>query len=212
MNIIITGSSRGLGASIAKEWCKRKPNNFYYGISKWNDYDVSNYEQMREYYNNRFDGDNVTALVNNAGIIKLGSILELSKEDWEEQINTNLNGVFYNCKGYASFCIRNKIPGKIINIASTAGQGARPGRSAYSSSKAAVINFSLSIAEELKQYGIKVYCVCPGAIDTDMRHYINPDDDFDSMMKPDQLASFICDLIENDKYLHSQVLTIKNIN
>jgi 3-oxoacyl-[acyl-carrier protein] reductase len=152
------------------------------------------------------------ALINNAGIIKLGTIMELSYDDWMKQINTNLNGVFNCSKAYIENCIRcGFLRAKIINIASTAGLGARPGYSAYSASKAAVINFSLSISEELKQYGIKVYCVCPGAVDTSLRHKINPDDDFDNMMKPIEVGKFVCDLIDKGDYLDNQVLKVLKV-
>lgn len=203
-SIIITGSNRGLGKAVAKESSKR--GYFYYPICRWNDVDVTNFEVLNDYYNGIMDIPE--ALVNNAGIFLGGSILEMNCKDWQEVININLNGVFNNTKLYVEKCIRNNYQGKIINIASTAGLGARPGRSAYAASKAAVINFSLSIAEELKSYGIKVYCLCPGAFDSDMRRQIAPDDDFENMLKPNILASFIMDIIQNGKFLDGQVVKL----
>lgn len=205
-SIIVTGSSRGIGSAIAKKWCMLDRDNYYYGISRWNEYDVTN----KDVLTNLLDSleNKPIALVNNAGIIETGSIIELTYESWTKQFDVNVHGVFNCSKAYINFCIANKIKGKIINIASTAGLGARAGRSAYSATKAAIINFSLSMAEELKNYGIKVYCVCPGAIDTDMRHYINPDDDFENMLKPLDIANFVCNLINNGNYLDNQVLKV----
>ncbi len=205
-SIIVTGSSRGIGSAIAKKWCMNHRDNFYYGISRWNEFDVSKKDVLDNLLNSI--EDNPIALVNNAGIIDMGSIVELSYESWTRQFDVNVHGVFNCSKAYVNFCIAKKIKGKIINIASTAGLSARPGRSAYSATKAAIINFSLSMAEELRDYGIKVYCVCPGAIDTDMRRYINPDDDFENMLKPSDIADFVCDLINDGKHLDNQILKV----
>jgi 3-oxoacyl-[acyl-carrier protein] reductase len=62
------------------------------------------------------------------------------------------------------------------------------------------------MAEELRPYGIKVYCVAPGACATDMRKVIAPDDDFDSMMKPEELARLIVDLVEGGEMLDGQII------
>ena len=213
-NIIVTGSSKGIGKAISSEWCKRGNENFYYAISRWNCFDVTDFVAINQVINNFYDedvkdGKFPLALVNNAAIIETGTILEIDYNSWVNQFNTNVHGVFNCAKSYIQLCISKKQPGKIINIASTAGLGARPGRSAYAATKAAIINFSLSLAEELKPYNIKVYCVCPGAVDTDMRHYIAPDDDFESMMKPGEIGKFVCDLIEDGKYLDNQILIVK---
>jgi 3-oxoacyl-[acyl-carrier protein] reductase len=215
-SIIITGASRGIGLEIAERWNKINGNRdgklkLHWEINRGINTDVTNYENMeniiRYFFNNK--NDMPIALINNAGIIELGNILELSTESWKKQFDVNINGMFNCSKAYVEACIKNKVKGKIINICSTAGLGARPGYSAYAASKAAAINFSLSLSKELKQYGIKVYCVCPGAVDTDMRHYINPDDDFENMMKPYDVANFVIDLIEDGEYLDGQILEVK---
>lgn len=211
-NIIITGSNRGIGNAIAKEWAKRNNDNCYYGFTRWNHLDVTDINSIKHFFKilkNTIDYQEPIALINNAAIVESGTILELSNESWQNQFNINVNGVFNCCKEYIKFCIENNIKGKIFNIASTAGLGGRPGRAAYAATKAAIINFSFSLAEELKLYEIKVYIVCPGAVDTDMRHYLVPDDNFDNMMKPDEVGTFVCDLIEDGKYLDNQILEVK---
>ncbi len=201
MKVIVTGSERGIGKEIARELCSR--GHYYYGFSRWHDIDVSDYECIKEAFDGLAD-EPPEALINNAGIVELGSVLELTPEAWQRQFDVNLNGVFYCSKEYAR--IAKDRGGKIINIASTAGLGARPGRSAYSASKAAVINFSLSIAEELRPYGIKVYCIAPGACATDLRRQIAPDDDFRNMMQPEELAKFVVDIAEGGEMLDGQVI------
>ena len=204
MHAIVTGSERGIGKAIARELCKR--GHYYYGFSRFNDVDVSDPEIVRKAFDEleRFPPE---ALINNAGVVEMGGVLELTPEAWRRQFAVNLDGVFYCTREYVR--IAKERGGKIINIASTAGLGPRPGRSAYSASKAAVINFSLSMSEELRPYGIKVYCVAPGACATDMRRIIAPDDDFETMMKPEDLAQFVVDLVEGGDVLDGQVIQVR---
>lgn len=201
MKAIITGSSRGIGKEIAREFCAR--GHFYYGFSRWNDIDVTDYECIRQAFEELKDNP-PDVLVNNAGIVEMGSVLELTPEAWKRQFDVNINAVFYTTKEYVR--IAKDRGGKIINIASTAGISARPGRSAYAASKASLINFSLSMAEELASYGIKVYCIAPGACNTDMRRKIAPDDDFENMMQPQQVAKLVVDIAEGGEMLDGQVI------
>jgi len=211
-NIIITGSSRGIGAATAKEWCKRGEKNLYYQISRWSDFDISDFKQFEEFMKDFYNFSEEyypIALINNAAIAVQGSILETDMNIVKKQFNINFNAIVNTTKEYTKFCINKKIKGKIINIASTAGLGARPGRAIYAATKAALINFSLSMSEELKPYGIKIYIVCPGAVNTDMRHELEPDDDFKNMLQPHEVGKFICNLIESDNFLNGQILEVK---
>ena len=81
--------------------------------------------------------------------------------------------------------------GKVVNIASTAGLSARPGWSAYAASKAGVVNFSLTMAEELRVYGIKVFCICPGRTATDLRRKLAPNEDPTTIMQPDAVVNAV---------------------
>ena len=204
MKAIVTGSERGIGKEIARELCRR--GHYYYGFSRWNNIDVTDYACIQNAFNELAENP-PEVLINNAGIIELGSILEITPEAWKWQFDVNMNGVFYCTKEYVR--IAKNTGGKIINIASTAGIGARPGRSVYAASKAAVISFSLSMAEELRPYGIKVYCIAPGACNTDLRKQIAPDDDFENMMQPEELARFIVNIAEDGYMLDNQVIITK---
>ncbi len=203
MRVIVTGSERGIGKAIARELCRR--GHGYYAFSRFYDIDVSSYESVRQAFDEFADAP-VDVLINNAGVVEMGTVLELTPERWRRQFATNLDGVFYCTREYVRIVKDRGQGGKIINIASTAGLGARPGRSAYAASKAAVINFSLSMSEELKPYGIKVYCIAPGACATDMRRTIAPDDDFKSMMQPHELARLVVDIAEHGDMLDGQVI------
>jgi len=107
----------------------------------------------------------IDVLVNNAGIVRVGSVTETSQEEWDLVLAVNLKSVY--------LCSRHVLPvmveaglGTIVNIASVAGVGGPPGLAAYSASKAGVINLTRQMAKEYGPSGIRVNCVLPGTIPT----------------------------------------------
>ncbi|MDI6804740.1 MAG: 3-oxoacyl-ACP reductase FabG [Bacteroidota bacterium] len=109
----------------------------------------------------------VDILVNNAGVWTEGSVEYLEEETWNETINVNLKGTFNMCKAVVPVMKKNKY-GRIINIASTAGQRGEAHHSHYAASKGGVIAFTKSLGVELIRSGIWVNCVAPGWVVTDM--------------------------------------------
>jgi len=109
----------------------------------------------------------IDILVNNAGIWTYGAIGKMRKKTWDETIRVNLTGVFNVTNAVVPY-FRKKGCGKIINVASTAGQRGEPFHSHYAATKGGVIAFTRSIAVELAPEGIMVNCVAPGWVDTDM--------------------------------------------
>lgn len=107
----------------------------------------------------------IDILVNNAGIWRPAPLRQMTEAQWDETIDVNLKGVFLFCKAVLPAM---KKGGKIINIASTAGQRGEAGYSHYAASKGAVIAFSKSIAAELAPLGVQVNCIAPGWVFTDM--------------------------------------------
>lgn len=110
----------------------------------------------------RLDG-----LVNNAGIITRGTILETSDQDWERTFDINLRAIFYTCRRAIAF-MRENGGGSIVNISSTWGVYPGPSHAAYCASKAAVATFSKCLGRDHAADGIRVNAVCPGEIDTPM--------------------------------------------
>src|SRR5437867_2129956 len=106
-------------------------------------------------------------LVNNHGIWKDGPIATLTEEEWDETLDVNLKAVFL-CTKPAVAVMRRQGSGRIINIASTAGQRGEAEHSHYAASKGGIIAFTKSLGPELCRYGILVNCVAPGWVDTDM--------------------------------------------
>jgi len=111
----------------------------------------------------------IEILVNNAGIWKYAAIDQMSEEQLRETIEVNLNGTFYPIIACVPYMIKQRW-GNIINISSTAGQRGEPYHSHYSASKGAIISLTKSLAVELAPYNIRVNCVAPGWVDTDMSH------------------------------------------
>ena len=123
---------------------------------------------------------NISILVNNAGITKDNLLLRLSDEDWEEVINTNLNGVFRVTR----LVIKNMVKqrwGRVINISSISGIMGNSGQTNYSASKAGLDGFTRSLAKELGSRNITVNSVAPGFIETDMTQGIIAEDIVDKI-------------------------------
>ena len=111
-------------------------------------------------------------LVNNAGVIRVRSLLELTPEDWDYINNVNARGLFFALQAGARQMtgqtqVNGRPAGKIINIASIAGRGGRPMLAAYAASKAAVISITQSAALALAPK-LTVNAICPGVVDTEM--------------------------------------------
>ena len=109
----------------------------------------------------------IDILVNCAGVLKTIPFLELTSEEWDRQLGTNLRGAFLVSQAAARH-MAGRRSGRIINIASDSGVAAFPGEAAYGASKAALIALTRAIALELGPYGIRCNAVCPGAIRTPM--------------------------------------------
>lgn len=88
-------------------------------------------------------------------------------------------------------------PAKVVNIASTAGITSRPGWLAYASSKAAVVQFSTTLADELAGTGIKVYTISPGRTATELRRVLAPEEDPSTIMQPERVAEVIATLLSD---------------
>jgi 3-oxoacyl-[acyl-carrier protein] reductase len=117
----------------------------------------------------------IDVLVNNAGITQDTLLLRMKLEQWQGVIDLNLTGVFLCTKAVSKIMLKQR-SGRIINIASVAGQMGNPGQANYSAAKAGVIGFTKTVAKELANRGITVNAVAPGFIETDMTHDLKSDD------------------------------------
>jgi len=113
--------------------------------------------------------------VNNAGITRDTLLLRMKLEDWQAVIDLNLTGVFLCTKAASKIMLKQR-SGRIINIASVAGQMGNPGQANYSAAKAGVIGFTKTVAKELASRAITVNAVAPGFITTDMTKNVKSDE------------------------------------
>jgi 3-oxoacyl-[acyl-carrier protein] reductase len=138
--------------------------------------DVSQNEQVEQLFNQTLEKwGRLDVLVNNAGITRDTLLLRMKLEDWQAVINLNLTGVFLCTKAATKTMLKQR-SGRIINIASVAGQMGNPGQANYSAAKAGVIGFTKTVAKELASRGITVNAIAPGFITTDMTHDVQSDE------------------------------------
>lgn len=186
--VVITGSSSGLGKQMAYAFAKQGANLVLLArrieklnelsqeikalgvdalaikcdVTKPNEIDESA-KKVKEYYGK------VDILVNCAGSAKNNGVLNMTDEEWNFTIDTDLNSVFYVTRAYANIMKENNY-GRIINIASIYGMVGNTALDtvAYHSSKGGVINFTRAVAAELAKYNITCNAICPGYFETEL--------------------------------------------
>lgn len=219
MVCLITGSSRGLGRSIALAFGKRGHRVVIHYRDKKSEAeavasqikesmvlkaDVKNSNEVKSLVNEvvkQWGG--IDVLVNNAGITKEALLLKTSEKNFDEVIEINLKGTFNFICAAAPYMV-NKNSGHIISISSFAGLKGKAGLSAYSASKAGLIGLTMSAAQELIEHNIMVNAVLPGYMLTDMGIESNEkakelalnDSLIKSFSDPNNVAEFICCLSE----------------
>ncbi len=188
---IITGSSRGIGRSIAEKLASlgadviitstkqevsqevAKEISEKFGVkSKGFALNVANFEEFSKVIDETVkEFGKIDILVNNAGITKDTLLMRMKEEDWDAVIDTNLKGVFNGCKAVIKYMLKQQY-GKIINISSVVGLMGNAGQVNYSASKAGVIGITKSLAKEVASRNINVNAVAPGYIETDMTNVL----------------------------------------
>ena len=183
---LVTGGARGIGAEIcralAKEgWSLRinyhKSKGAAHALAEETggmalEADVRDFLQVSRMFS---EAGPVNLLVNNAGLGAYGLFTEMSIQRWKDLFATNVDGVFHCSQCALPHMIREK-RGGIINIASVWGITGASCEGAYAATKAAVIGLTKSLAKELGPSGIRVNCVAPGAVDTEMLGELSPGD------------------------------------
>jgi NADP-dependent 3-hydroxy acid dehydrogenase YdfG len=129
----------------------------------------------------------VDILVNAAGLGIFGPVVDFSDEDYEIIIETNLRGIFFACRFVLPSMIERK-RGHIINIASIAGKVGSANRAVYCASKFGVVGFTESLAEEVRQYGIRASVICPGSTNTRFSSGETSGKSKDRMLRPEDVA------------------------
>ncbi|KGR79817.1 3-ketoacyl-ACP reductase [Ureibacillus manganicus] len=131
-------------------------------------------------------------LINNAGIAKFGTILEMDPEEWKKMIDVNLMGTYYVTRSVLPQLIE-KNGGDIINISSTSGLNGAATSSAYSASKFGVIGFTESLAQEVRRNNIRVSALTPSTVATDLAMDLSliKENNESKIMQAEDIAEFI---------------------
>lgn len=232
--VVVTGSSRGIGAEIVKELARLGHRVILnYNKSEQCAKDVENNLKKQGYTVDIFKADvskkdeainlinfaldkygKIDVLVNNAGISQSKLFTEITDEDWNDMINSNLNSAFYCTREAAKNMIHNK-EGLIINISSIWGITGASMEVHYSTSKAGLIGFTKALAKELGPSNIRINAIAPGIIDTDMNKEYSDEDieeikseiPLNRIGSPVNIAKCVKWLIEDD-YTTGEVISI----
>ena len=230
--VLITGSSRGIGASIAR----RLANEYEVVLharskrdellkmagelgAKFMTFDVADTAAAKEAIEADMEANGVYyGVILNAGITRDNTFVGLSDEEWFDVIDVNLNG-FYNVLRPALMpMIRARKPARIVTLSSVSGVIGNRGQVNYSASKAGIIGASKALAVELASRGITVNCVAPGLIKTDMSEEILNSDFLDEVLKAipakrageaDEVAGLVKFLLSDEaSYITRQVIGV----
>lgn len=234
--VLVTGGSRGIGATIAQAFAEKGANIAlnYAGSTelaeetakriqnlggKCNIYqaDVSDLSQVEEMVKQvESDFSAIDILINNAGIAKDSLFMRMKEEDWDKVIDVNLKGVYNSSKSVIRGMIKRRM-GKIISITSVVALSGNIGQANYSASKAGVIGFTKSLAQEVASRNIQVNSVAPGFIETSMTESI-PQNIKDELIKkipsgrigsPQDIANTVLFLAsEEADYITGQVISV----
>ena len=232
--VIVTGGSRGIGASIVRELA----NSGYKVILNYNNSEIEANKIKTELLNKgkiveiyKADVRNrkevkglvdfaiekfgtIDILVNNAGISQIKLFTDITEEDWNNMIQTNLTSAFYTTQEVLKYMIQKK-NGCIVNISSIYALTGASCEVHYSVAKAGLDGLTKSLAKEVGPSNIRVNSVAPGAIDTDMNNFLtaeeknalNSEIPLERMGKPEEIASCVKWIVENE-YVTGQVISV----
>ena len=205
---LVTGASSGLGRALVMEYAsngcniimvgrnldkltnlKKQIDSIYPGDHWIQVCDLSSTDNIA----NMLDSDfpSVDILVNAAGVFPISKISDMSMEEYEQCININVTAPFVLIKELSKSMI-DKSWGRIINIASSSAYAGGATTSAYCASKHALLGLSRSLHKELKEHNIRVICVSPGSIKTEMGKKVEKlGQDFDTFLEPKEVAEYV---------------------
>ena len=224
-NILITGASRGIGAATARAFAERGDKVFinYNNSQEAAEElaketggvairaDVSNANEVNAMFEKI---GSVDILINNAGISGFYMLDAMSDEEWKRMIDVNLNSVFYRTRAVLPQMINRK-QGAIVNVSSMWGICGASCEVAYSTAKAGIIGFTKALAKEVGPSGIRVNCVAPGVIDTDMNKALDEDakkalceeTPLGRLGTPEEIAKAIVFLADENSFITGQILS-----
>lgn len=233
--VLVTGASRGIGKAIAVKFakkgyqviinCAHREAELMQAKREIESYQVSclaflgdmgNMEVCEEMFQQiKKQFGTLDVLVNNAGISYIGLLQDMTSEDWDRIIRTNLTSVFNCCKQAIPMMLTAK-KGKIINISSVWGNVGASCEVAYSATKGGINAFTKALAKELAPSNIQVNAVACGAIDTEMNQWMEEDELIQlveeipagRLGQAEEVADFVYHLGYKENYLTGQIVSM----
>ena len=231
--VLITGSGRGIGKAIAIKFAKEgykiainsnkskheleetKEKLLSYNIPVFSmQGDVGNYDFCKNFVSeSKAKFGSVDILINNAGISHIGLFSEMTPDEWNNIINTNLTSVYNLSSLVIPDMVRNK-SGKILNISSVWGNVGASMEVAYSASKGGMNSLTKALAKELAPSNIQVNAIACGAIDTEMNSFLATEEltslideiPASRLGKPEEVAELAFNLCTGNNYLTGQII------
>jgi 3-oxoacyl-[acyl-carrier protein] reductase len=230
---IITGAATGIGRATAIELASREDiSNFVLialGMQDLEetkalmeqkakkqilifDQDITKYDEVKDLIESVYKRfGHIDALLNIAGYAKPCPFLDIPLDMLKLTFEVNVFALVHMTQCVVRFM--KETGGVIVNIASTSGSTARPGWMPYAASKSAVIGFSRTLTEEVKDYNIKVFNLSPGRCATAMRKIVKPGEDQTSIMKPESVAEMIAFFVDHpDCNIDGQDIIIRQLD
>ncbi len=233
-NIVVTGASRGIGAGVAQVLAaqgaqvaityssnEQKANDVVKSLPGSGHFcvrlDVGSEESVKAAFDEIFKKmGSIDGLVNNAGITEDMLLLMMKTESFDKVINTNLRGTFLCTKAVLKPMLKNK-KGSVVNITSVIGQMGNGGQSNYAASKAGIEAFTKSVAKEIASRNIRLNCVAPGYIATEMTDALTEKQKegilsmipTQTLGKPEDVAHCVSFLLsEESNYITGQTISV----
>ena len=228
--VLITGGSRGIGKACVKKFSQHGYRVFFTYLNSVEDAenlsretgavaikcDVSNSNDVEFLASEiRKHCSSLDCIVNNAGIAQQKLFTDISEEEWDNMFNVNMKSMFLVTRKFVKDMISNQ-SGSIVNISSIWGLSGGSCEVHYSASKAAVIGFTHALSDELGPSGIRVNCIAPGVIDTDMNNHLEKED-FDALSEdtplqrigsPEEVAEAVYYLSDSGSFITGEVIKV----
>lgn len=233
---LITGASRGIGAALAETFaragyqltlcCQHSEEKLMTLASRLQEQyhttvlvrigDVGDYAFVKAMVDETLEAFGaIDVLINNAGISYIGLLTDMSIEDWNRIVATNLTSVFSTCRCVVPSMVHNK-RGRIINISSVWGNVGASCEVAYSACKGGINSFTRALGKELAPSQITVNAIACGVIDTDMNRCFSEEEraeliaeiPAERMGRPEEVAELALSIVSGHAYLNGQIITL----
>lgn len=233
-NVLVTGSSRGIGKSIALRLAREGYDPVLHCLSNRDlveelacqiaelgrqarvlQFDVTDREECRHVIEQDIEANGAYyGVVCNAGIARDNAFPAIPSEDWDQVLRTNLDGFYNVLQPLVMPMIRRRESGRIVTLSSISGVMGNRGQVNYSAAKAGIIGASKALAIELAKRKITVNCVAPGLIDTEMTENLPLEEalkiiPMQRLGSADEVAAVVCFLMsESAAYITRQVISV----